>query len=64
MELLKPLVKYTVDTNIYLTERHSDQTFEYFIPITRNGSIMNTHYVLILKFAEVRIFNKNYIKFD
>jgi len=48
-------IKYTDDPFVYMTERHSEGSFSYQIPIKENGN-----YVLILKFAEVSpvLFNR------
>lgn len=52
-------LKYTFDPNIYMTERHHDDSFSYDITIPKEGK-----YTLILKFAEMyfresgkRVFN-------
>lgn len=48
-ELAKIPIKYTYDEAIYKTERHGDTTFDYQIPVKKDGT-----YTIILKFCEVK----------
>lgn len=55
------MIKYTNDPAIYKTERHSYNTFHYYVPLEGNE---DGKYVLILKFCEMyfdkpgkRVFN-------
>lgn len=53
--MVRAVVRFTQDKHIYMSERHAEFSFKYFIPLTKNWDIPNTKmdYVLILKFAEV-----------
>jgi len=58
-EMSGATIKYTTDQQVYMTERHADESFTYEIPLQTQGK-----YVLILKFSELyfrqsrkRVFN-------
>lgn len=47
-------IKYTNDQDIYMTERHADDSFSYFVPLAQQGV-----HVLILKFTEMHFKEAN-----